>query len=140
MQSLIEQGWNAILESDIDSAERHFLSAVKEDANNADAWNGLGAVQFERGNLEESLSSYATALEKARASFGGEVPRSLVWIEEHKPVMRALHGIGRNLFRLERFAEAQKIFEDLLSRNPDDNQGVTFLLNDIKKKKSLWKK
>ncbi|HSD12158.1 MAG TPA: cytoplasmic protein, partial [Patescibacteria group bacterium] len=64
----------------------------------------------------------------------------LAWTPEDKPALRALHGIGLNEYRLGHLAEAAAAFEDLLERNPDDNQGARFLLADLKKKRHLWKK
>lgn len=136
----IEEGWEAILRRDIAGAERLFAAAAEADPALADAWNGLGAVHFERGELEESLTCYERAKAAAAKSYGGKLPARLTWTPDDKPALRALHGIGLNRYRMGRMAEAAEAFEDLLARNPEDNQGAGFLLADLKKKKHLWKK
>jgi hypothetical protein len=45
--------------------------------------------------------------------------------------MRALHGRGLCLWRLGRTGEARQVFAQMLELNPNDNQGVRFLLHDL---------
>lgn len=132
--------WEEIKARNLDEAERIFEEATIADPSDADAWNGLGAVRFERGDLEASLECYEKAESAARASYGGTFPLRLSWTDEHKPALRAVHGIGLNLFRMGRSAEARERFEWLVKRNPDDNQGAHLLLKDIARKADLWKK
>ncbi len=136
----IHEGWEAILRRDIDEAERLFLEATKAEPEVADGWNGIGAVHFEKGELELSLKSYEHALKAAKKASGGTLPSRLAWDDDGKPALRAVHGIGINRFRMGHLDEAIEAFEQLLALNPDDNQGAHFLLQDAKKKKSLWKK
>ena len=132
--------WEEIKARNLDEAERIFAEAAQADPSLADAWNGLGAVQFERGDLESSLTFYRKAHAAAVAAHGGRLPKRLVWNERDKPALRAIHGIGLNHFRAGRFAEAKKEFELLLALNPDDNQGARFMLKDIAGKADLWKR
>ena len=136
----LEKAKEAILHRDSATASEIYHAIIAVHPQHVDAWNGLGAVAFEKGELEESLRCYRKAHDFAMAEFGGKYPRQLVWIEVHKPALRALHGIGLNLYRLGRIKEAQEIFENMLQLNPVDDQGVKFLLNDIKKGSVLWKK
>lgn len=138
--TLINEGWEAVTARALDAAAHAFAEAAELDPSAVDAWNGVGAVHFERGELEESLRAYRTARTAALARYGGEFPDRLPWVDEHKPALRAIHGMGLNYFRLGKKEEAAEMFEALLSLNPDDNQGAKFLLADIKKGKGLWKK
>jgi hypothetical protein len=45
--------------------------------------------------------------------------------------MRALHGQGLCLWRLGQVDEARQVLTWMLELNPNDNQGVCFLLSDI---------
>jgi hypothetical protein len=45
--------------------------------------------------------------------------------------MRALHGRGLCLWRLEQVEEARQVFAWMLELNPNDNQGARFLLSDL---------
>jgi tetratricopeptide (TPR) repeat protein len=57
----------------------------------------------------------------------------LVWGRIHnRPFLRCLEGYGLCLWRLGRLAEAQRVFERLLSLNPNDNQGVRFCWEDVR--------
>jgi hypothetical protein len=54
------------------------------------------------------------------------------WLDlDSRPFMRAVNGKALCLWRLGRVEEARAIFEDMLRWNPNDNQGVRFLLQDI---------
>ncbi len=43
-----------------------------------------------------------------------------------------MKGFGLCLWRLNRFAEAEHVFDRMLGLNPDDNQGVRFLIDDVR--------
>jgi tetratricopeptide (TPR) repeat protein len=135
----IEHAWEEIRARNLDEAERIFEEETIADPANIDAWNGLGAVHFERGDLTSSLASYERAVGISRAAHGGKFPERLPWTDENKPVLRAVHGTGLNLFRLGKFADARREFELLLRLNPEDNQGAAIFLRDIAKKAKLWK-
>lgn len=136
----LEEGWAAVLRRDLDSAEELFTDVTREAPEVADGWNGLGAVRFEKADLDAALICYERALQLAKKALGGKLPKRLAWDAEGKPALRAIHGIGLNRFRKGNVDEAIEAFETLLGLNPDDNQGAKFLLDDARKKKSLWKK
>jgi hypothetical protein len=48
-----------------------------------------------------------------------------------------MHGYGLCLSLLGRFDEAAHIFEKMLWLNPSDNQGVRFLIDEVKDK-TAW--
>jgi hypothetical protein len=43
-----------------------------------------------------------------------------------------MHGYGLCLWRLDRFKEAERVFERMLWLNPMDNQGARFLFDDVR--------
>ena len=45
-----------------------------------------------------------------------------------------MHGYGLCLWRLGRFDEAERIYQQMLWLNPSDNQGVRFLIDEVKEK------
>jgi len=47
-------------------------------------------------------------------------------------------GYGLSLWRLGRFDEAGRIFEQMLWLNPGDVQGVRFLIDDVRARRA-WK-
>ncbi len=55
---------------------------------------------------------------------------------DNRPFLRCMHGFGLCLWRLERFDEAERIFERILWLNPSDNQGVRFLIDYVRARKT----
>ena len=57
----------------------------------------------------------------------------LPWgLVDNRPFLRCVKGFGLCLWRLGRFEEAQAIFERMLWLNPSDNQGVRFLVGEVR--------
>ena len=50
---------------------------------------------------------------------------------DNRPWLRCMHGYGLCLWRLERWDEAERVFERMLWLNPSDNQGVRFLVDAV---------
>ena len=50
--------------------------------------------------------------------------------------LRCLPGYGLCLWRLSRFDEAARVFDRMLWYNPSDNQGVRFLLDEVRARTS----
>jgi hypothetical protein len=61
--------------------------------------------------------------------FTGVLPWGLI---DNRPFLRCMHGYGLCLWRLGRFDEAEHIFQQMLWLNPSDNQGVRFLIDEVK--------
>lgn len=136
-----DHAWEEIKAHNLDEAERIFAEAAHADPACVDAWNGLGAVQFERGDLNGSTAAYHKAHAAAVEARQGRLPSRLAWsVPEDRAALRSIHGLGLNHYRAGRLAEAKREFETLLKLNPEDNQGARFLLKDVERKAGLWKK
>ena len=60
----------------------------------------------------------------------------LLWsLIDNRPFLRCMHGYGLCLWKLKRFEEAEKVFEQMLWLNPPDNQGVRFIIYHVKDRK-----
>ena len=66
--------------------------------------------------------------------FNGVLPWGLI---DNRPFLRCMHGYDLCLWRLGRFDEAERIFDRMLWLNPSDNQGVRFLIDEVKAK-TAW--
>ncbi len=66
------------------------------------------------------------------STFDGVLPWGLI---DNRPFLRCLHGFGLCLWRLGRFEEAAGIFDRMRWLNPSDNQGVRFLVDDVRSRK-----
>lgn len=69
------------------------------------------------------------------ADFHGLLPWGMI---DNRPFLRCLNGYGLCLWRLERFDESRAAFERLLWLNPSDNQGVRFVIDDVRKRRA-WR-
>lgn len=133
---LSDDGWEVLerrgmgLRANIRDAENLFRKALQQDPSLADAYNGLGNTLYDRGRFAEAQAMYRTGLEKARAELGSDGIYDYAWWEDldTRPYMRARHGLGLSYWQQGKFEDAIGEFKELLKRNPNDNQGVRFLL------------
>lgn len=135
---ILARGWQLLNGGDRDGAEQLFVLASERTPEETGPWNGLGACAFEAGDVAASMEYYVKARDLELARRGGTWPARLDWQGEDRPALRALHGIARNLFRSGRTEEAAKAFRALLKLDPEDAQGVKFMLDDIEHGRSPW--
>ena len=120
-------GWNL-------EAEAYYRETLRLDPGHADAWVHLGNIRFEEGRVTEALAFYERGQAAAEARTIGDPAHypGLFWGDvRSRPFMRALNGRARCLWRLGRRDEARQVFAWMLELNPNDNQGIRFLLADI---------
>jgi tetratricopeptide (TPR) repeat protein len=116
------------------AAEAYYREALRLDPGHADAWVHLGNLCFEEERVAEALAHYERGQAAAEARTIGDPARypGPFWLDvDSRPFMRALHGRGLCLWRLERADEARQVFARMLELNPNDNQGARFLLHDL---------
>ena len=116
------------------AAEAYYREALRLDPGHADAWVHLGNRRFEEGHVAEALGHYERGQAAAEARTIGDPAHYAgpFWGDvDSRPFMRALHGRGLCLWRLGQVDEARQVFTWMLELNPDDNQGVRFLLRDL---------
>ena len=115
-------------------ADAYYREALRMDPGHADAWVHLGNRRFEEGRVVEALAHHERGQEAAEARTIGDparYPRPF-WLDlDSRPFMRALHGRGTCLWRLEQIDEARQVFAWMLELNPNDNQGARFLMRDL---------
>jgi tetratricopeptide (TPR) repeat protein len=128
-QDLVYDGWD-LYSRDPRGAKECFEEALELDPDLADAYNGLAGLAADNKRFEEAEALYRTAFEKARAALGTEDPQAFAWWGEldTRPYMRARHGLGLLLIKMGRYRDAVAEFKDLLRRNPNDNQGIRYLV------------
>jgi tetratricopeptide (TPR) repeat protein len=116
------------------AAEAYYREALRLDPGHADAWVHLGNLCFEEGLVVEALGHYERGQAAAEARVIGDPSRypHPFWLDlDSRPFMRALHGRGLCLWRLGRVEEARQVFAWMLELNPNDNQGIRFILSDL---------
>ncbi len=128
-QDLVYDGWEALSEN-ARRAERCFRKALERDPYLADAYNGLAGVAEARDDLDAAEAHYRKAYELAREMLGSESPKAYYWWGEleTRPYMRARQGLGWIHWQTGHYREALVEYEALLRLNPNDNQGVRYVI------------
>jgi len=129
-----DEGWEFREQGDNNAAKKKALKALEVYPYCVDARNLLGNIYTDLFVFPEAEKFYRTAVDDAVREQGGVVKMEDVpyWLEmETRPYMRARHGLGLSLMQLHRYEEALREFEILMDLNPNDNQGVRFLLGDV---------
>ena len=102
-------------------------TALARDADCSSARIEIADVEFQHGNWKVCLAAYDEVI--ARESPRWRKPRPDWWTNrETRLLLRALYGRAMTLWHQERHGDSALQFEELLSLNPSDNQGVRFLV------------
>jgi tetratricopeptide (TPR) repeat protein len=117
---------------DFDAAFKILMGLCQADLRCLDAHSHLGSFVFD-SMPEVALRHYEVGLRIGELSLGPSFDGLLHWgLIDNRPFLRCMHGYGLCLWRLGRFEEAEQIFDRMLWLNPSDNQGVRFLIDDVK--------
>ena len=109
--------------------------ALKTSANCADAYVLL--AEEEAQTAREALERYQAGVEAGRRALGADFladPENVgyFWgILETRPFMRALVGLANTQWELGQREEALRTYRELLRLNPNDNQGIRYLLLNL---------
>jgi hypothetical protein len=118
--------------SDPTTARKLLMKALAADLRCIDAHAHLGIMAFHH-RPEDAIIHYDIAIRIAELSLAPDFKGLLPWgYIYNRPFLRALHGYGLCLWRLNREENARVVFERILSLNPADNQGVRFCWDDIR--------
>lgn len=121
---------------DREGARELLMETLGADLRCIDAYAHLGNMVFDR-SPERAMVHYEIGIRIGELSLPLGFNGLLVWGQIYnRPFLRCLHGYGLCLWRLEKFAEAQQVFERVLSLNPNDNQGVRFCWEDVRNGRS----
>jgi tetratricopeptide (TPR) repeat protein len=113
-------------------ARRLLSELIEQDPRCLDAYAHLGSMDFHR-SPKKALTHYQRGVEIGRLSLGEGFDGVLPWgMIDNRPFLRCLHGYGLCLWRLGRFEEAERVFDELLWLSPSDNLGVRFLLPSVR--------
>ena len=117
---------------DFDAAFKILIDLCQADLRCLDAHSHLGSFVFD-SMPEMALRHYEVGLRIGELSLGPSFDGLLHWgLIDNRPFLRCMHGYGLCLWRLGRFEEAEQIFDRMFWLNPSDNQGVRFLIDDVK--------
>lgn len=117
------------------AARAILMKLCESDLRCLDAHAHLGNIVFDHAP-KEAIRHYEAGVRIGQLSLGSVFEGALPWgLIDNRPFLRCLQGFGLCLWRLGRFDEARAIFDRMLWLNPSDNQGVRFLLKDVRSRK-----
>ena len=121
-------GCESCEEGNFDEAERIFRDVLAQMPDHLDAIHHLALVLSERGLLAEAHDLWEQTSRIGHKAFPEdfELGRDRLewgWLE-NRPFLRCLHGLALARYDDGKIEEAFRLFEELLSLNPNDNQGV----------------
>jgi hypothetical protein len=120
-------------EGDVEGARELLMDVLATDLRCIDAHAHLGNLEFDRAP-HLAVAHYEIGIRIGELSLPAGFDGLLVWGRLYnRPFLRCLHGYGLCLWRLGRHAEAELVFERILSLNPNDNQGVRSCWDDVRK-------
>ncbi len=115
----------------VPAARKQLMALLAVDLRCLDAHAHLGNLRFDTFP-EAALRHYQIGKAIGELSLPPGFRDLLPWgWIDNRPYLRCLHGCGLCLWRLKRQDEALAIFEDMLRRNPMDNQGARFNRNGL---------
>ena len=117
---------------DIEGANNILMDLCQADLRCLDAHAHLGNIAFDH-LLEIAIRHYEAGFRIGELSLGQSVDGLLPWgWIDNRPFLRCMNGFGLCLWRQGKFEEAENIFKRMLWLNPSDNQGVRFLIEDVR--------
>ena len=117
-------------------AEKILMELCQSDLRCLDAHSHLGNFVYDR-RPKDAIRHYEVGLRIGEMSLGDDFDGVLLWGHiDKRPFLRCMHGYGLCLWRLGRFDEAERVFDRMLWLNPSDNQGVRFLIEDVRAKRA----
>ena len=106
--------------------------ALELDPDNADAYNFLASME---NDVDKALALYRQAVEAGERALGEEFmkeEKGHFWgMIETRPYMRAKAGVAGCLHAKNRINAAVEVYREMIELNPNDNQGVRYLLSTI---------
>ena len=112
------------------------MEALGTDLRCLDAHAHLGNLEFDHAP-RRAIVHYEIGVRIGELSLPLEFDGVLIWGHIYnRPFLRCLHGYGLCLWRLGEPEQARRVFERILRLNPNDNQGVRFCWDDVRRGRS----
>lgn len=120
------------------AARAILMKLCESDLRCLDAHAHLGNMAFDHAP-KEAIRHYEAGVRIGDLSLGSTFDGVLPWgLIDNRPFLRCMQGFGLCLWRLGRFDEARAVFDRMLWLSPSDNQGVRFLIDDVRSRRP-WK-
>lgn len=139
LNEVFEEAINYFDAGEITRAKRTLNGIIKACPYFVDAHNHLGLIEWKKCNWKKVISHYKKAYNICQSAIPGNFKGRLPWSwTDNRPFLRAIQGLALGHLRQGNINEALQLLERLLKLNPDDEQNVKLLLEDMKKGKLVW--
>jgi tetratricopeptide (TPR) repeat protein len=121
-------GCESYEEGNLDQAEKVFKMVLAQMPDHLDAIHHLALVLSERDLYDQARDLWEQAVRIGRKAVTqdfepGKDRLEWGWLE-NRPFLRCLHGLALARYKEGQIEEALRLFQELLSLNANDNQGV----------------
>jgi tetratricopeptide (TPR) repeat protein len=121
-------GCESYEEGNLDQAEKVFKMVLAQMPDHLDAIHHLALVLSERDLYDQACDLWEQAVRIGRKAVTqdfepGKDRLEWGWLE-NRPFLRCLHGLALARYKEGQIEEALRLFQELLSLNANDNQGV----------------
>lgn len=114
---------------------------IQKDSHFIDAYNLLGNIELELGHYKQSKQQHQKALQVGEQLIPDSFDGKIRWgFTENRPYLRALHSVAIDHVYENDYARGIDLLERILNYNPDDNQGVRYLIGDLYLLQNAFKK
>jgi tetratricopeptide (TPR) repeat protein len=108
------------------------MQAIELDPNNADAYNYLASIEKD---IDKAITQYEKAIKAGEKTLGKKFfkeEKGYFWgVLETRPYMRAKAALADCFYAKKEVDKAIEIYEEMLELNPNDNQGIRYLLSTL---------
>ncbi len=129
-EEAFDEGMEHWWAGDRSGASKLFRRTLELDPQHADAHNHLGIVRLEARQLKAAERHFRAAIangERALERQGSRVPWGFI---KNRPYLRGLGNLALVFVAQKKWADALATHKQMLKLNPNDNQGVRFLIGE----------
>ncbi len=129
------------LEQPLSKAKKTVKKALELDPDNAEAYNYLARKEKD---IDKAIKLYKKAIIAGENTLGLDFfkeEKGYFWgMIESRPYMRAKAGLANCLVIMNEIEKAIDIYDQMLELNPNDNQGIRYILSALYIKTNSFKK
>ncbi|MDZ4850128.1 MAG: hypothetical protein SGI77_12655 [Pirellulaceae bacterium] len=113
-------------------ASKAIRALLKQFPYHIDLYHHLGLIEQRLNRRDRALKYFEMGYRIGLLSLPKDFSEKLRWgFLKNRPFLRAAHGYGLALEGKGRVLEAAEVYQRILSLNPDDNQGIRYLLPSL---------
>ena len=128
-------GLDLYQQGDLDASEKIFKALLAQMPDHLDAIHHLAMVLSERDLIDQAGNLWNQAVSIGRKAFPKEFQTGRDFLEwgwlDNRPFLRCLHSLLLDRYENGNLEEALKLCQELLQLNPNDNQGIRVIAEEL---------